>query len=183
MTIKSSFLAILLAGSSAAIVTGAQAADMKIGVIRYQVLMQKSPQAAAITAEMTKKFEQRKKDLDAKMAQIKSMEDDLSRNGATMTQSQVQDEQTRHDEMQRDASREQSDLVDDVNAARNAAYSTMQQAVIKASQEFAQAQKYTLILADNVVYADNAIDVTDQVLDQMKKDYKAATPAAEKGGD
>ncbi|HEY3645769.1 MAG TPA: OmpH family outer membrane protein [Gammaproteobacteria bacterium] len=176
MIIKSLSLAALLT-ASLGLATGAQAAELKIGIIKTQALMQKSPQAAAINAEMSKKFDQRKKDLEAKLAQLKTMEDDMSRNGSTMSQSQVQEEQTRHDEMQRDAGREQSDLVDDINAARNAAYSTMQQAVVKAAQEFAQAQKYSLILADSVVYADNAIDVTDQVLAQMQKDYKASGPA------
>jgi len=181
VTIKYLSIAALLAASFG-LAAGAQAADLKVGVIKYQTLMQKSPQAAAINAEMTKKFEQRKKDLEAKLAQLKTMEDDMNRNGSTLSQSQLQDEQTKHDELQRDASREQSDLVDDLNAARNAAYSTMQQAVVKAAQEFAQAQKYSLILADSVVYADNAIDVTDQVLAQMQKDYKAA-PGAAKSGD
>jgi outer membrane protein len=177
--IKSLSVAALLAASMG-LAPGAHAADLKIGIIKTQTLMQKSPQAAAINTEMSKKFDQRKKDLEAKLAQLKTMEDDLNRNASTMSQSQVQDEQTRHDELQRDAGREQSDLVDDINAARNAAYSTMQQAVVKAAQEFAQAQKYSLILADSVVYADNAIDVTDQVLAQMQKDYKAA-PAATAG--
>ena len=184
MIIKSLSVAALLTASMG-IAAGAQAADIKIGIIKTQALMQRSPQAAAINAEMTKKFDQRKKDLEAKLAQLKTMEDDLNRNGSTMSQTQIQDEQSRHDELQRDAGREQSDLVDDINAARNAAYSTMQQAVVKAAQEFAQAQKYSLILADSVVYADNAIDVTDQVLAQMQKDYKAApaaAPGAGKGG-
>ena len=178
---KSLSLAVLVT-ASLGLAAGAQAADLKIGIIKTQSLMQKSPQAAAINAEMSKKFDQRKKDLEAKLAQLKTMEDDLNRNGSTMSQSQIQDEQARHDELQRDASRDQSDLVDDINAARNAAYSTMQQAVVKAAQEFAQAQKYSLILADSVVYADNAIDVTDQVLAQMQKDYKSTAPAAAGAG-
>lgn len=179
MTIKSLSLAVMLAVAG---IAQASAADMKVGVIRYQVLMQKSPQAAAIDAEMTKKFGQRRKDLEAKLAQLKSMEDDMNRNGSTMSQSQLQEEQTRHDELQREASRDQSDLVDDLNVARNSAYSTMQQAVIKASQEFAQAQKFTLILADSVIYADSTIDVTDQVLAQMQKDYKATNPGTAQSG-
>ena len=178
MTIKSLSLAVLLAFAG---IAQASAADIKIGIIKFEVLVQKSPQAAAINAEMNKKFEQRRKDLESKMAQVKSMEDDITRNGATMSQSQLQDEQSRHDELQRDAGREQSELIDDVNAARNAALSTMQQAVSRAAQEFAQAQKYSLILTDSVDYADSTIDVTDQVLAQMTKDYKAAGTA--KSGD
>ncbi len=180
MTIKSSILAILFT-AAAGLAVGAQAADIKIGVIKTSTLMQKSPQAQGINADMAKKFDQRKKDLDAEMTKIKNLEDDLARNGATMSAQQAQDEQNQHDELQRDASRKQSDLMDDFNLARNAALSTMQQAVIKAAQEFAQAQKFSLILADNVIYADNTIDVTDQVLAQMQKDYKAASGNAKSG--
>jgi Skp family chaperone for outer membrane proteins len=65
--------------------------------------------------------------------------------------------------------------------ARNAALSTLQQDALKAVQEFAQAQKYNVILGDSV-YADNSVDVTDQVLEQMKKDYQAASGNAKSGG-
>ena len=47
-------------------------------------------------------------------------------------------------------------------------------------QEFAQAQKYNVILGDSV-YADSTVDVTDQVLEQMKKDYQAASGAPKSG--
>jgi outer membrane protein len=180
VTIKSSILAVLLAGSAAGLATGAQAADLKIGYIKTSTLLQKSPQAQAASTDMAKRFDQRKKDLDAQMTKIKNLEDDLSRNGATMSAQQAQEEQNQHDELQRDASRKQSDLMDDFNVARNAALNSLQQAMMKAAQEFAQSQKYSLILADNVVYADSAIDVTDQVLAQMQKDYKASGDA--KGG-
>jgi outer membrane protein len=100
-----------------------------------------------------------------------------------MTASQVQDEQSRLDEKQRDFSRKSGDFQDDYNMERNAQLSKLQQDVMKATQEFAQAQKYSLILAEGVAYADNTVDVTDQVLAQMQKDYKAASAGATKSGD
>jgi Skp family chaperone for outer membrane proteins len=50
--------------------------------------------------------------------------------------------------------------------------------VLKAVQEFAQSQKYNLIVGDGVFYKDNSVDVTDQVLAQMQKDFKAESAAS-----
>jgi outer membrane protein len=98
-----------------------------------------------------------------------------------MTASQVQDAQAQIDDLQRDLSRKASDFQDDAAMARNAALSTLQQDALKAVQEFAQSQKYNVILGDSV-YADSSVDVTDQVLEQMKKDYQAASGNAKSGG-
>ena len=181
MTIKSLSLAVLLVFAGFA--ADASAADLKIGVIDMGVLLQKSPQAQNATAEMQKKFDARKKDLISEQDEIKNLQDDLNKNGATMSASQAQDEQSRLDEKQRDFSRKSSDYQDDASMERNAQLSKLQQDVFKAAQEVAQAQKYNLILAEGVVYKDGAVDVTDQVLAQMNKDYKAANSGAAKGGD
>ena len=186
MTIKSvsttALLVLATLGFSAA-AGAAAAADVKVGVINMGVLLQKSPQAQNATAEMTKKFDARKKDLIAEQDEIKNLQDELSKNGATMTASQVQDAQSRLDEKQRDFSRKSGDFQDDYNMERNAQLSKLQQDVMKATQEFAQSQKYSLILAEGVAYADNSVDVTDQVLAQMQRDYKAASAGANKSGD
>ena len=182
MTIKSLSLAALFA-VSASLAAGAQAADLKIGAIDISVLLQKSPQALNAQSEMTKKFDARRKELAAEQDEIKTKQDTLSKNGATMTASQMQDAQSQLDELQRDFSRKSGDYQDDFNMERNAELSKLQQDVFKAAQEFAQSAKFNLIIAEGVVYKDAAVDVTDQVLAQMQKDYKAANPGAAKGGD
>ncbi|HSN19017.1 MAG TPA: OmpH family outer membrane protein [Gammaproteobacteria bacterium] len=179
MTTKSLSLAVVLALAG---VAQASAADLKIGVIDMGVLLQKSPQAQNATAEMTKKFDARRKDLMAEQDEIKTLQDDLTKNGATMSASQAQDEQSRLDEKQRDFSRKSSDYQDDYSMERNSQLSKLQQDVLKATQEFAQAQKYNLILAEGVIYKDGAVDVTDQVLAQMQKDYKTSAGSAKGGG-
>jgi outer membrane protein len=182
VTIKSLSLAALLAVSTG-LAGVAQAADLKIGVIDTALLLQKSPQAQNAQSEMQKKFDARRKDLVSEQDEIKSKQDQLSKNGATMTASQMQDSQAQLDELQRDFSRKSGDFQDDYNMERNAQLSRLQQDVFKAAQEFAQTAKFNLIIAEGVVYKDSAVDVTDQVLAQMQKDYKAATTGAAKGGD
>jgi outer membrane protein len=182
VNIKSLSIAVLLT-ASVSLAAGAQAADLKIGVIDTSSLLQKSPQAQNAQTEMQKKFDSRRKDLMAEQDEIKSKQDQLSKNGATMTTAQVQEAQSQLDELQRDFSRKSGDFQDDYNMERNAQLSRLQQDVFKAAQEFAQTAKFNLILAEGVVYKDAAVDVTDQVLAQMQKDYKAASPATAKSGD
>ena len=180
MISKSRFTAVLLAGLLAAAVTQVHAADLKIGYVSVPDLLRQSPQAQHANDDMTKKFDSRKKDLMAEQDDIKKKQDDLNKNGATMSAAQLQEAQNRLDELQRDFSRKSSDFQDDYNMERNAQLSKLQQDVLKAVQEFAQAQKYNMIVSsEGVFYADNSVNVTDQVLAQMEKDYKAESS---KGG-
>ena len=178
MSRKPFFISVMLVAATLAVTVQAQAADLKIGVVDMPSLLQKSPQAQSASQDMAKKFDSRKKDLMAEQDKIKNLQDQLSKNGAVMSASQLQDAQSQLDELQRDFSRKQSDYMDDVNMERNSALSRLQQQVLKAVQEFAQTQKYNLIVGDGVFYKDNSVDVTDQVLAQMQKDFKAETAAS-----
>ncbi len=178
MSRKSYLIYSVLAAAAMTFAVQVQAADIKIGVVDMSSLLQKSPQAQTASQDMAKKFDSRKKDLVSEQDKIKNMQDTLNKNGAVMSASQLQDAQAQLDELQRDFSRKQSDYMDDVNMERNAALSRLQQEVLKAVQEFAQAQKYNLIVGDGVFYKDNTVDVTDQVLAQMQKDYKTENAAS-----
>ena len=172
-------ISMMLAAATLVTAVQARAADIKIGVVDMQTLLQKSPQGQAASQEMSKKFDSRKKDLVAEQDKIKNLQDQLSKNGAVMSANQLQDAQSQLDELQRDFGRKQSDYVDDVNTERNSVLSRLQQEVIKAVQEFAQAQKYNLVIpGDSIFYKDNTVDVTDQVLVQMQKDFKTESAAS-----
>ena len=76
------------------------------------------------------------------------------------------------DNLQQDFSRKQSDFQADVNTQRNQELGKLQQAILKAVQEFAKNEKYNLIIGEGAFYADDTVDVTNQVLNQLQKDFK-----------
>ena len=182
MSIKSRLIIATLACAALGFATQAGAADLKIGVVNVSTLLQRSPQAQNATQEMAKKFDSRKKDLVAEQDKIKSLQDQLNKNGSVMSAAQLQDTQGQLEDLQRDFSRKSADFQDDYNMERNAQLSKLQQEVVKAVQEFAQAQKFSLILGEGVFYADNNVDVTDQVLVQMQKDFKADSAGSKPAG-
>lgn len=168
--------------AAACFATAAGAADLKIGTVDSQKVVKQSPQYAAAQQELNSKFESRARDLKAKGDKIQAEQDDLSKNGAVMSQEQLQDKQNQLNDDQRDFSRMKSELDEDAAMEQNAQLSKLQAAVNKAVQEVAKAQKFNLVLAGEAVYyKDQTVDITDLVLEQMKKDFKSGS-ADPKGG-
>lgn len=173
---------ILAFAAAACFVTAAGAADLKIGTVDQQKVVKQSPQYAAAQQQLKAKFENRAQELSAKGDQIKALQDDLTKNGAVMSQDQLQDKQNQLNDMQRDYSRMKSELDEDAAMEQNAQVGKLTAAVTKAVQEVAKAQKYNLVLVGEAVYyRDATVDISDQVLEQMKKDYKSSAADA-KGG-
>lgn len=160
----------------------ARAADLKIGVVNIQELIKDSPQAKAADAEKQQKFGSRYNALVAQQNKIKALQDQISRNGSVMSAAQLQNLQNQLDADQQDLSRKEGDFQADYNQWQNEKLGSIQQAIAQEVQKFAKAHQYNLIIGPGVVYADNTIDVTNQVLMQLQKDYKTSATAAASGG-
>jgi outer membrane protein len=159
------------------------AADVKIGVVDRSILLQKSPQAEAATRLMHQKFDSRGNDLTAQQNKIKDLQDQINRNGAVMSASQLQTLENQLDSLQQDFRRKSDDFQADLNTQRNQELSDLQAAIDTAAQKFAKSQNYNLIIDKGVAYyADSTVDVTNQVLDQMQKDFNARTNHTSKSG-
>ncbi len=113
---------------------------------------------------------------------LKAREDKLTKDGATMTD----DHRSREDKDIRDGERElqrkQSEAQDDFNARRNEELSTLQKSLIEQVRTFAKQQNFDLVMADGVIWAAPAVDITPQVLSmlQARGTSKPAAPAAPK---
>jgi outer membrane protein len=151
----------------------ASGAELRVGVVSMARLLQQSPQAEAAQKDMAKKFGGRQKELLAEQDKIKNLQDKINKNGAVMSSSQLQDLQSQLDDLQRDFNRKQSDYLDDVNEQRNEELGKLQHVIVEAVQAFAKQNKYNLIIGEGVFYADGTVDVTDQVLAQLQKNFQA----------
>jgi len=173
-------------------------ADLKIGVVNYAKLMQESPQAKAAQDALRGEFAGKQKDLQTQQQTLKSKEDSLQRDSATMTA----DQRTAAERELRDGNRELQLKVqqyqDDFNARQNEELSKLQKTLVEEVQTYAQGQKFDLVLADGVIFAAPVLDITPQVLTALQArgvrapastgaaapaSPKAVTPAAsQKGG-
>lgn len=176
---------LILVITVAALLLGAgavHAADIKIGVVDMQKLMKESPQAQAAEKEMQQKFGSRRNALLAQQNKIKGLQDQINRNGPVMSATQLQNLQNQLDTEQQDVSRKESDFQADLNEWQNQKLGEIQQVVVKEVQKYAKAHQFNLIVGLGIVYADGTVDVTDQVLAQLQKDYQAPAATASGGG-
>jgi outer membrane protein len=169
----------LILGSAATMVLAAAPAwaELKIGYVNYSRLLQDSPDAKVIADQLRNEFLPRQRELQTMQQSLKSREDKLTKDGATMTDDQRAREDKEIRDGERELQRKQSEAQDDFNSRRNEELSTLQKSLVEKVQTYAKSQSFDLILADGVIWATNSVDITPQVLATLQA---AAAPAASK---
>ncbi len=155
-------MAILAAAASPAY------ADLKIGVVQYSRLMQESPQAKAAQDALRNEFSGKQKEIQTQQTSLKSKEDSLQRDSATMSGDQRAQSEKDLREGNRQLQMKVNEYQDDFNARQNEELSKLQKVLVEEVQQYAQAQHFDLVLADGVIFAGPALDITPQILSALQ---------------
>src|SRR5579863_6482345 len=171
--------AVILSGAVALVAVAAPAwADLKIGVVNYSKLMQESPQAKAAQEALRGEFAGKQKDLQTQQQSLKSKEDSLQRDSATMSSEQRAQAERDVRDGNRELSLKVNQYQDDFNARQNEELSKLQKTLVEEVQNFAQGQKFDLVLADGVIFAAPVLDITPQVLSALQaRGVRAPAPS------
>src|ERR1700733_4356866 len=160
-------------------------AELKIGVVDYGRLVEESPQAKSALDSIRTEFTPRQRDLQNQQATLKTKEDRLQKDGATMSQDQRTNSEKDLRDSYRELQRKQSEVQDDFNARRNEEMSRLQKILIEQVRIYAKAQNFDLVIADGVIYTTPTIDITPAILAQLQANPtamaahpKSAAPAS-----
>jgi outer membrane protein len=154
-------------------------AEIKIGVVNFQKLLEESPQAKSAMQALQNEFGPRQRELISMQNDVKSRQEKLEKEAALMTEAdRVKAEKTLRDE-QRELSRKGGEFQDDVAARRNEEIGKVQRYLVTEINAYSSAQGFDLVLAESL-YAKPALDVTAQVLEVLKS--KPANIPAGAGG-
>jgi outer membrane protein len=159
------------------VVSPAFAAELKIGVVDYGRLVEESPQAKSALESIRTEFTPRQRDLQNQQASLKSKEDRLQKDGATMSPEQRSNSEKDLRDSYRELQRKQQEVQDDFNARRNEEMSRLQKSLIEQVRIYAKAQNFDLVIADGVIYTTPTIDITPQILTQLQSAPVAKSPA------
>jgi outer membrane protein len=153
-------------------------AEIKIGFVNYSRLLQDSPQAKLAMEGIRTEFAPREKDVQSQGATLKAREDKLQKDAATMSEVQRTSAEKELRDGYRDLQRKQGEVQDDFNARRNEEMAKLQRVLIEEVQTYAKAQNFDLILADGVIYAAGALDITTPILTVLQSRRAGPAPAA-----
>ncbi|TLY80155.1 MAG: OmpH family outer membrane protein [Gammaproteobacteria bacterium] len=157
-------------------VAPAWAVELKIGVVDYGRLVEESPQAKVALEAIRTEFTPRQRELQNQQQTIKTKEDKLQKDGATMSEDQRARAEKELRDSYRELARKQSEVQDDFNARRNEEMSRLQRTLIEEVRTYAKAQNFDLIIADGVIYATPTLDITPAILTVLQA--RGPAPAA-----
>ena len=152
----------------------ALAQELKIGVVNVPILMQRAPQAQLAMDALQEEFAPRQREIVSKQKEFEDLGEKVQRDVAVMGETERRNAEKDLRDLKREVERLQTEFQEDLNLRRNEELGNLQRSLLKEVQEYAQTSGFDLIVGDGVLYASNAVNITENVLRAMEANFQAA---------
>ena len=152
-----------------ALATSLNAAELKVGYVQVDKILQDAPQTAESGKKLEREFSPRSLELDKMQKQINDIQASLDKEGVTMSETERRNKERDASNMKLEFQRKQRELREDINLRKNEELSSLQDRINKAVQTVSETDGYDLVVYGGVAYASKKIDITDKVLKLLGK--------------
>ena len=149
--------------------SGLQAAELKVGYVQVDKILQEAPQTAESGKKLEKEFSPRTQELERMQKQIKDIESSLDKDSLTMSETERRNKERDISNLKIEFQRKQRELREDVNLRKNEELGSLQDRINKAVTSVSEAEGYDLVIYGGVAYASKKVDITDKVLKSLGK--------------
>ena len=148
----------------------------RIGYVDMKRLLDNAPQVIAGRQKLEKEFAPRDTALKADETHLEELRARQQREAATMTPDAAETLKREVDALDRSIKRNRDGMRNDLKSRSDQELDKSWREINDAVVEFAREQGFDLIVPSPVVYASARVDVTDQVLERLKRQYRARSP-------
>ena len=148
-------------------------AETKIGFVNAARVLEEAPQADVARKQLEKEFAPRDKAIVKMQKELKQIEEKLARDAAVMSESEQRKQERDVLSLKREIKRKKEEFREDLNIRRNEAFERLRKRVFEVIVAIAEQKKFDLIVSDGVVFASKRIDITKEVVDQLKTEMPA----------
>ena len=163
------------------VMSGPASAEIKMGVVNFQKLLEDAPQTKTAMQALENEFAPRRRELLTMQNDLKARDEKLQKEGAVMSEAdRAKAEKTLRDS-QREFSRKAGEFQDDASTRRNEEIGKVQRYLVTEIQGYANAQGFDLVLGEGVFFAKGPLDITANILAVLvtkPATLPAAAPAA-----
>ena len=152
----------------------ASAQELKIGVVNVPVLMERAPQAKVAMDALTEEFAPRQREILARQKEYEELMEKVQRDQAVMGETERRNAENDVRNLQRELTRLQNEFREDLNLRRNEELGNLQRALLEEVQNYAKTAGFDLIVGDGVLYASQAVNITENVLRAMEANFQAS---------
>jgi outer membrane protein len=156
----------------------AQAAGTRVAFVDMKRLLDNAPQMQAGRDAIAREFAKRDADLKTQEQRLAELEDRQRRESALLPRDVADARQQEIDTLRRSLDRIRTRLREELNARANEETGRRWDEINDVVVEFAREKNYDLVVQSPVIYAAASIDITDQVLERLRRRTVAA-PAPE----
>ncbi len=151
---------------------------MRIGYVDMKRLLDNAPQVVAGRQKLEREFSPRDSELSGEETRLATMRSRQERESAGMQRTDAEALRREIDALDRSIKRKRENLRSELKSRSDQELDRSWREINNAVIEFAREQNIDLIVPSPVVYASQRIDVTDQVLERLKRAFKnqASTP-------
>ncbi|MCX7170706.1 MAG: OmpH family outer membrane protein [Proteobacteria bacterium] len=153
------------------LLAGSAGAEVKIGFVNSQRILNDAPQAAKAKKKLEKEFEKRDQELLKLSKQLQTAQESLEKNSVTLPEAERRSKEREFNELNRDFLRKQREFKEDLNLRQNEEMAAIYERVNKVIKGIAETDKYDIIFQE-AVYANQRIDLTDRVIKALGESAK-----------
>lgn len=143
------------------------AAELKVGVVNAQKVLEQAPQAEAARKRLEVEFAPRDKSMIDVQKDVRKNEEKLEKDAMIMSETEKQKLDRELTSQKRELKRKQEEFRDDLNARRNEEFGKLQKRIADVILAAAKEGGYDLVLTDGVLYASDKVDMTDMILKRL----------------
>lgn len=166
---KQLFKLLMMAGLAMGLSANIGAAELKIGYVQVDKILQDAPQTVESGKKLEREFSPRSLDLDKMQKQIRDIESILDKEGVTLSDTERRNKERDASNLKIEFQRKQRELREDINLRKNEELSSLQDRINKAVQTVSETDGYDLVVYGGVAFASRKIDITEKVLKLLGK--------------
>ena len=151
----------------------------RVGYVDMKRLLDNAPQVVAGRQKLEHEFAPRDTALKADETRLQELRDRQQREGATMAAGDADALKREIDALDRSIKRNRDTMRNELKSRSDQELDKSWREINDAVVEFAREQGFDLIVPSPVVYASSRVDITDQVLERLKKQFRAKSGGAQ----
>ena len=149
---------------------GAQAAEVKIGVIDFQQVVEKSEPGQRVEAGLKKEGERIEAELTKDQDELKALKEKMEREAMVMSREAREEKEIEFRVKARNFQEKEQEFRKMYVEKRNKEVNNLRKVVVEIAQEIGKKEGFTMVMSNaGVLYNDPAIDLTDKVVAMLNQ--------------
>lgn len=155
------------------VASAAKAADVKIGVVDFKQILENSDVGKEVNSDLKKEFKRMESDFETKKNELEELKKKLEREAMVMSQEMREEKEIELRVKLKNAQELEKKYRQELMKQEKSAVNEIQKEVLEILQDVGKKEKYTVISSKiGVLYADDAVDLTDRVIKMLNQRHK-----------